>query len=156
MKNPVKGNLRIVGIDPGKSGGIAVISEDKIKASKTPYEPIQMSLLITSAVNSAHIDDEKLIVYIENVHAFPTDGRSSAFKFGCNYGMWLGILAANNITPIKVSPFKWMQEFAPLPKIKKERKQMLKEIAQEMFPSIKVTLSTADAILIAVYGVNNE
>ena len=146
----------IVGIDPGKSGGIAVISEGNIKASKTPYEPIQMSLTVSSAVNSAHIENEKLKVYIENVHAFPTDGRSSAFKFGCNYGMWLGILASNNITPIKVSPFKWMQEFAPLPKIKKERKQMLKQIAQEMFPDIRVTLSTADAILIAVYGVNNE
>jgi len=156
MKSPAERNSLIVGIDPGKSGGIAVVSESTIKASKTPLDTIQMSMLVKSAVNSAYIDNQKLTVYIENVHAFPTDGRSSAFKFGMNYGMWLGILASNNLTPIKVSPFKWMQEFAPLPKQKKERKRMLKQIAQEMFPSIKVTLNTADAILIAVYGVNNE
>lgn len=149
-------SVRTIGIDPGKSGGIAIISEDEIIAVKTPYEPIQMSMLVTSAVNSAHVKNEKVSVYIENVHAFPTDGRSSAFKFGTNYGMWLGILATHKLTPIKVSPFKWMQQFQPLSKIKKERKQMLKEIAQEMFPKIRVTLSTSDAILIAVYGVNNE
>ena len=28
-------------------------------------------------------------VAIENVHAFPTESKSSSFKFGTNFGMWL-------------------------------------------------------------------
>ena len=157
----MKNTKTIVAIDPGKSGGVAVVHYDNSHILSSvlyncPDSTKDMANIIRSVENSCIIDDKKLSIVIEHVWSFPTDARSSAFKFGTNYGMWLGILATNNITPIKVSPFKWMQEFAPLPKIKKERKQMLKQIAQEMFPDIRVTLNTADAILIAVYGVNNE
>ena len=146
----------IIGIDPGKSGGVAVISEDKINLANTPEEPIGMANVISSALNSAYIDNERLTTYIENVHAFPTDARSSAFKFGMNYGMWLGILGAYKIEVKKVSPYKWMEPYKPLPKIKQERKSKLKEIAQGLCPDIRVTLKTCDAFLIALYGKNNE
>ena len=79
----------IIGIDPGKSGGVAVISEDKINLANTPEEPIGMANVISSALNSAYINNERLITYIENVHAFPTDARSSAFKFGKYMGLLL-------------------------------------------------------------------
>jgi hypothetical protein len=146
----------IIGIDPGKKGGVAVLSEKKVELINTPEEPIGMANVISSALNSAYIDNERLTTYIENVHAFPTDARSSAFKFGMNYGMWLGILGAYKIEVKKVSPFKWMEPYKPLPKIKQERKAKLKEIAQELCPDIRVTLRTADAFLIALYGKNNE
>ena len=146
----------IIGIDPGKSGGAAIISEDKIKLINTPEEPTGMADIISSTINSAYIESDKLIAYIENVHAFPTDARSSAFKFGMNYGMWLGILGAYKIEVKKVAPFKWMEPYKPLPKIKQERKAKLKEIAQGLCPDIRVTLRTADAFLIALYGLNNE
>ena len=35
---------------------------------------------------------------------------------------------------------------------KREWKNRLKQLAQQMFPGTKVTLNTADAILLAVYG----
>lgn len=146
----------IIGIDPGKKGGVAVLSEKKVKLINTPEEPIGMANVISSALNSAYIDNERLTTYIENVHAFPTDTRSSAFKFGMNYGMWLGILGAYKVEVKKVSPFKWMEPYKPLPKVKKERKAKLKEIAQELCPDIRVTLYTCDAFLIAIYGKNNE
>tara|TARA_Y100000310_G_C20677007_1_gene813674 strand:- start:926 stop:1378 length:453 start_codon:yes stop_codon:yes gene_type:complete len=147
--------LTVVGIDPGKSGGIAIISEDKVLAYKTPNTPHKMADIVRTVVNTANIDGDRIKVYIENVWAFPTDTRSSAFKFGMNYGMWFGILGTFKLPMIKITPQTWMKGYAPLPKIKKERKAMLKEIAQEMFPELKVTYSTADAILIAVYGGNN-
>ena len=146
----------IIGIDPGKKGGVAVLSEKKAELINTPEEPIGMANVISSALNSAYINNERLITYIENVHAFPTDARSSAFKFGMNYGMWLGILGAYKIEVKKVSPFKWMEPHKPLPKIKQERKSKLKEIAQGLCPDIRVTLKTCDAFLIALYGLNNE
>ena len=39
-----------------------------------------------------------------------------------------------------------------LPKDRQERKQTLKQIAQGLLPENKVTLATADAILIAKYA----
>ena len=43
-----------------------------------------------------------------------------------------------------------------LPKIKKERKHMLKLWASEMSDLDKITLYNADAILIALYGAQME
>tara|TARA_R100000664_G_scaffold8968_1_gene14780 strand:- start:7555 stop:8007 length:453 start_codon:yes stop_codon:yes gene_type:complete len=144
-----------IGIDPGKSGGIAIIKEEGIIAKSTPKEATGMARILRNVQNEAHIDSENINIFIENVHAFPTDSRSGAFKFGTNFGLWLGILGAYNLDYERVSPRKWMSDFAPLPKIKKERKTMLKQIAQDMFPDIKVTYKVSDAILIAVWGVNN-
>ena len=79
----------VIGIDPGKSGGVAVISEDTLKLKNTPEEATGMADIISSALNSAYIENEKLTAYIENVHAFPTDARSSAFKFGKYMGLLL-------------------------------------------------------------------
>ena len=97
-----------------------------------------------------------MIAYIEQVHAFPTDARSSAFKFGRNYGEWLGVLGALRIKTIHVTPQKWMKYYKEkfkmaLPKDKQQRKRKLKEIAAN-YTDKKVTLYNADAILIAVYG----
>ena len=123
---------------------------------KCPREPIGMASIISSASNSAYIEGEKIKAVIEKVWAFPTDTRSSSFKFGTNYGMWIGILASHNIIYTEVPPQTWMKEYQPLPKKKTERKRMLKLIAQEKFPDNKVTLHTSDAALIALWGKNNE
>ena len=118
----------VIGIDPGKSGGVAVISEDTLKLKNTPEEATGMADIVRSAQSISYVEGEELTAYIENVHAFPTDGRSSAFKFGMNYGMWLGILGAYRVNVIKVTPRVWMNDYAPLSKIKNERKKELKII----------------------------
>ena len=146
----------VIGIDPGKGGGIGVLRGKNIKLMSTPIEPIGMADILHSAHNTAYVENEDIKVYIENVHAFPTDGRSSAFKFGMNYGIWLGILGSLKIKPIKVHPRVWMKEYQPLSKKKQERKNELKTLAQDLFPDVKVTLKTSDAALIAFWGMNNE
>ena len=115
-----------------------------------------MSNLINNATNSAYIDSHSVCAYIEHVHAFPTDARSAAFKFGVNYGKWLGILGVHKIKTVFVSPQKWQKYWKErleiiLPKDKQGRKRRLKEIAKEYYPEIKVTLDTADAIVMAYY-----
>ena len=99
---------------------------------------------------------KNIVAYLERVHAFPTDGRSSAFKFGMNYGEWIGILASMRIETVLVTPQKWMKHFKEkfnikLPKEKPQRKRKLKEIASQ-YTDRTITLYNADAILIAVYG----
>jgi len=127
-----------------------------VSMAKCPSEPTGMADLISAAKNTAYIEGESINAVIEKVWAFPTDTRSSSFKFGTNYGMWIGILASHKISYTEVVPQVWMKEYQPLPKIKQERKRMLKQIAQEKFPHNKVTLNTSDAALIALWGQNNE
>ena len=97
------------------------------------------------------ITSKNTIAIIEKVHSFPNQGVASTFKFGNNFGQWQGILASMDIPYIEVSPQKWMKMFQPLPKDKGDRKRRLKEIAIKYHPEIKVTLDTADAIVMAYY-----
>lgn len=144
----------IIGIDPGAKGGVAIYDEtkDKMVLHKCPETPKEMAAII----NTAKVKDKNVFCVIEKVHAFPTDARSSAFKFGCNFGKWLGILGAYDIPILEVTPQVWMRPLQPLSKIKRERKNELKQIAINLFPENKITLSTSDAALMVVWYVNNE
>lgn len=142
-KTTISSETKYLAIDPGKSGGIALLSEDSVEAYKCPPTFKEMAELIKK-INS----NNSYICVLEKVHAFPTDARSSAFKFGTNYGVWMGILESNNIEYELVMPRKWQKDFN-LPKIKKERKQELKTIAKCFYE--KATLYTADAICMAVW-----
>tara|TARA_R110002074_G_scaffold299085_2_gene470593 strand:- start:222 stop:728 length:507 start_codon:yes stop_codon:yes gene_type:complete len=160
MSNVIWSNV-IWGIDPGKGGGIAVSVYGSIteyhKYPKTIDELRQLMKMIQDKWNG------KPVAYLEQVHAFPTDGRSSAFKFGTNYGVWQGFLGALDIECNLVSPQVWMKPLG-LSKDKKLRKNEIKAMAQKIVddqkdePKInkKVTLNTSDAILINVYGWQQE
>ena len=147
-----------VGIDPGKSGGLVKIHSRNYECSmhKCPDTTQGMSSLLKNAKDSAFKDNLPILVAIEKVHAFPTDARSSAFKFGMNYGMWLGIIGSLNIPLVLVTPQMWMKSYAPLPKIKQERKRKIKEIATEIFEDVynnekRITYAISDAALIALW-----
>ena len=147
----------ILAIDPGARGGVVAMTEEgMIECDKCPKDIGEMSLIISDIINECHVKDYDLTTYIENVHAFPTDARNSAFKFGMNYGMWLGMIASNNVVPIKITPQKWQQAYQPLSKIKKDRKKELHQIASDMFPDVKVTYLICDALLIAAYGMSYD
>ena len=89
--------IAVMAIDPGKKGGLIAITEDSvIECSKCPESIDSMASIVNHVVNKCYVENYDLITYIENVHAFPTDGRSSAFKFGVNFGTWLGILGSNH------------------------------------------------------------
>tara|TARA_R110002020_G_scaffold256273_2_gene469912 strand:- start:16728 stop:17240 length:513 start_codon:yes stop_codon:yes gene_type:complete len=146
----------IIGIDPGKSGGMAIIKwGNTVKNTKicTAFKCPQTIDEMSSFIKMLQKDAAYITCYLENVHAFPTDGRSSAFKFGVNFGVWQGILSSFDIKTELVTPRTWQSAYGKLPKIKKDRKNMIKEIATKE-TGIKSTLATADAICIALYGYN--
>jgi hypothetical protein len=151
----------IIGIDPGKSGAVAVWNEGIDKVIKCPSDAEKMANIFSTLKTDSWVDgDGKIVAYIEQVHAFPTDARSSAFKFGKNYGEWIGVLGTLKIRTIYVTPQKWMKYYKEklkieLPKDKQQRKRKLKEIAAN-YTDKKITLYNADAILIAVYGFITE
>jgi len=150
FKTPFK---KCIGIDPGKSGGVAVIEEDgTTTVYKCPSEVKDMALLIGMCLEN--VAAYRTAVFLEKVWAFPTDARKTAFVFGTNYGQWQGILASHELEIRYVTPKEWQAHFnieKGLPK--KVRKKQLKDIAIKNNSGInKITLSTADALLIAVYG----
>ncbi len=143
------------GIDPGKGGGICILDkEGKIKfLSKFLDTEVEMASWLNDILESNDFSlTYSLFINIEKVWAFPGQGVSSCFNFGKNFGTWLGILAALKISHKEVPPQRWMKHHGAMPKDKKDRKNHIKRLAMQRYPNEKITLATADAVLIALYN----
>ena len=155
-------NKTIIGIDPGANGALCFTSSETKQMHEYKCHKLIGGRTVAASVAVNAFKSDKIVAYIEKVHAMPHDGRSSLFKFGVNYGVWLGILHSrreiNKI--VEVSPQKLMKFWEnkigeKLPKIKKDRKNKLKEMAS-VFTEKPARLWNADAVLITMYGMHME
>ena len=138
--------MKYIGIDPGINGGVAVIDNYySISTFKCPKTPVEMAEALKETI------DDEAVALLEKVHSFPGQGVVSTFTFGANYGQWQGILSALGVKYELITPKMWQKKYQPLSKEKKDRKNQLKQLAKDKFPSEKVTLYTSDAILLALY-----
>lgn len=145
-----------IGIDPGKSGGIVGLVDTDVGIVVATCSAFKELSEAKANLEWCKEYSQNCEALIENVHAFPTDGRSSAFKFGKNAGQWEGLLSAMDIPLTKVVPSKWMHWYGDIPKNKQERKNHLKAIANDKLQNeigcdYKATLKTADAFLISYF-----
>ena len=143
--------MNILGIDPGVGGGMALLSEGDtpmLASIKNYTEKDIKSVLQVFTMTPC-------ICFIEKVHAAPGQGVSSMFTFGQNYGFWRGLLTAYEIPFEEVSPQTWQGCIGfrtPRGASYNDRKRLLKQRAEQLYPSALITLGTADAVLIAEYG----
>jgi Holliday junction resolvasome RuvABC endonuclease subunit len=138
--------MTIIGIDPGTNGGIAWITDGKPCVEKMPDTLQDLWELVLSAIDETY---EMTFAYIEQVHSSPQMGVKSAFTFGNGFGHLEMALTAAGIPFERVRPQVWQKELGCLTK---GDKNVTKRKAQELFPGMKVTHATADALLIAAYG----
>jgi len=99
-----------IGIDPGQSGGLAIIDTRLSEPRVVPMPLAGKSVdwaevaywlrLFAPATRSA-------VAYVEKVSAMPKQGVSSTFKFGCNVGGIHGVLGALGIPMALVTPQAW-------------------------------------------------
>jgi crossover junction endodeoxyribonuclease RuvC len=104
----------IIGIDPGKSGGIAAYCDGKIAVNPMPDSVAGKRDLIVGMLNTApdghvllDIRYKNCICYIEDVHAMPGQGVTSMFNFGYGLGELYGILSVLDIPVVAVTPQAW-------------------------------------------------
>lgn len=148
-----------LGIDPGASGGLAEVGVSSkrlyVKSTKMPdTEKDLWNWVEERGIGLLEMGDEVFAV-IEKVHAMPGNGVSGMFKFGQNYGFLRACLIAASIPFEEVQPRAWQKALGIPPRDKDESgtvwKNRLKAKAQQLYPSVGVTLATADALLIATY-----
>jgi hypothetical protein len=151
-----------IAIDPGKSGGVAWSVAGEFRAAKAPESLGDRLDLLKRVVAEARSGTEHPGALVEAVHGglfagagprCPVCGRArgmgavSAFSFGEDYGRWLGLLSGLGVPVTLVTPQAWMKRVGNLPAERADRKKRLKEMAQLRFPHLKVTLATADALM---------
>lgn len=141
--------MTIIGLDPGTNGGIAWITDGKPCAEKMPDTLQDLWELIVSISLNAGGGGTGVHAYLEQVYSSPQQGVKSAFTFGNGFGHLEMALTAAGIPFTRVRPQIWQKELNCLTG---GQKNITKQRAQELFPSIKVTHAIADALLIAKYG----
>jgi len=167
-----------LGVDPGASGGIGVIRDsfDKgliAEAFKMPATEMDLCELLESlcstedTINYIKTGRREVFCYLEKAQAFPgsqkvtkcprcsivlktrqSQGVSSTFKFGMQYGTLKGILTALHIPFELIRPVDWQRALGCMTK---GDKNISKNKAQQLFPDIKVTHAKADALLLSEY-----
>ena len=153
--------MRIIGIDPGLSGAIAILEDNKIKElfdmpvmpdGKKNKRQLNSALLVKLIKdNIKNLEDTVMVV--EQVNAMPGQGVTSMFNFGQTFGAIKGICAALGLPIFFVRPAKWKKHFELI----NSSKDSSRTKAIEMYPSISEQLSKkkdvnkSDAILIARY-----
>ena len=153
--------MRIIGIDPGLSGGIAILDDLKIydifdmpimsegKKNKNQLNSAQL----VNILNKHVLKKENTFVIVEQVSAMPGQGVTSMFNFGQTFGAIKGICAALELPIFFVRPSKWKKHFELI----NSSKDASRTKVIEMYPSIssrltkKKDVNKADAILIARY-----
>lgn len=143
--------MTIIGIDPGKAGGIAWIRDGNVAVEKMPDTLKDLWELMESILSEVPMiyRQKETMAYIEQVSSSPQQGVVSAFTFGQGYGRLEMALTAANVPFKRVTPQVWQKAMKCLTG---GNKNVSKGRAQEIFPSLKITHSTADALLIAEYG----
>ena len=156
---PVPSFSRVIGIDPGASGAIALlvsgvlvsvhdmptVTVERNKSQKRQVCPAGLSLLMQQ------LSPHKAIV--EKVGAMPGQGVSSMFSFGRSVGIIEGVLAARQIPVTFVTPQSWQKQSGAA-----KGKDGSRQRVMELFPSQAHLFARvkddgrADAVLIALAG----
>ena len=146
-----------VGIDPGKNGGFAICDGKRVWSERMPETEPDIVGLIREIVDGAQAEGQPLTFYVEDVPKFVGKfvPSSSSFVLGRNFGVLLGSLYAMRCRVVLLRPQEWQRRLGlgTSRGMKSSAwKNKLKERAQQLFPAQKVTLATADALLILEAG----
>ncbi len=149
----------VIGIDPGNSGGIAVIPGPE-REWETPWAE---QIPLCGKEIDGHQLAERLqdigpgIVIIEKAQAMPGQGVTSMFNYGRGFGLILGVLEGLGIPYRLVTPQAWKNRvLAGTPK----DKSAAANYVRKAYPTINLTPGKkqkphdgmADAACIADYG----
>ena len=106
--------MKIIGIDPGLSGAIVILEENKVlgmfdmpvmaegKKNKRQLNSAQLVNIINEHIKK----NEEIAVVVEQVNAMPGQGVTSMFNFGQTFGAIKGV-CASRIANFFVRPSKW-------------------------------------------------
>ncbi len=151
--------MKIIGIDPGLSGAIAILKDNKVidifdmpvmSEGKKNKKQLNSAQLV-NIINENTEKNEETFVVVEQVNAMPGQGVTSMFNFGQTFGAIKGVCAALQLPIFFVRPSKWKKHFELI----NSSKDASRTKVIEMYPSLahllskKKDVNKSDAILIA-------
>lgn len=152
----------IIGIDPGKSGALALIGWNLRKplladtptimtGGKRQYDVAGMLAILRRFRHQGPLQ-----AVLEQSQAMPKQGVTSTFSIGEGFGIWQGLLAGLEIPYTLVRPVQWKREMLSGIAVRDKGASVLR--AKQLYPTSAQELSRikdhnrAEAILLAAWG----
>lgn len=138
-----------IGIDPGKSGALALLTEDG-QCTVVPFHESAYITILSAASGPSSV------CCLEKVGAMPGQGVVSMFNFGHNLGYIEGLLQAFDIPYQLVPPQTWKKEFC----VTSDKNTSI-EVCRKLFPHVSLLPTSksrkpsdgmAEAMLMAEYA----
>lgn len=151
------------GADPGASGGLAALSSagQVYTLPLKDLEPMRVWEWLAGfgELSTRYATMELVTGYIPGREGMAHGGQpgSHMFNFGRSVGVLIGLLTAAAIPFEEVRPQTWQKYLGIVPRNRKggetqpQFKARLKDFAQGLYPSVKLTLGTCDSLLLAHY-----
>jgi Holliday junction resolvasome RuvABC endonuclease subunit len=157
--------IAYVGIDPGLSGAMALLSRDEKILELTDMPVFKLTK------NKRSLDIDRVVgvledwrgfhgafrVMLERQQSMPQQGVSSTFTTGVGFGSLLGVLAAQKVRHEIVSPAAWKKSIFGAGKHQKGASGAL---CSRLWPGTDLgrrqSHDRSDALLIALYGLRND
>ena len=145
----------IAGIDPGKEGGIATVSQQRLVWA-TPMPMSGKEVDGHAIAEILHAQRPSLVV-IEKAQAMPKQGGVSMFRYGDGYGLIKGVCEGLGLPYVLVTPQAWKKRI--LAGTAKDKEAAINYVRRS-WPSVDLTPGAkrkphdgmADAICMAEYG----
>lgn len=158
--------MRVLGIDPGLGGAMAIVDSCSLPRLIVGDMPVVHTA--HGKGKRAHINAWFMrewirsefpidLAILEQVNAMPGQGVTSMFRFGQAAGICQGLLVGMGIKTILVLPRKWKTEMG----VGREKDQA-RAIITDMYPAFagefkrKKDVDRAEAALMAVYGIRTN
>ncbi len=141
---------RVVGIDPGLSGAIALLEGENVEGWDMPVSDKRISPALLATILR---DVKPDLVVIENVASRPGQGVASSFKFGDCAGVCRAVPAVLGYSVRFVTPASWKRHHGLSADKEESRRRAL-----ELWPGNaglfkrKKDEARAEAALIAAFG----
>lgn len=140
----------VLAFDPGVSGGWAWLAPNSEAVELYAWRTEAEFLEFLEPINPAGY-----VAVVEDVPAFVASATSNAssFKLGYNFGFLVGALRSRRFPVELVKPRDWQKGIRGLkPRMGyTDRKRTIKDNAARLYPQLKITNATADAVMIMDY-----
>jgi hypothetical protein len=147
-----------VGIDPGKSGGIAAVgpAEGQVRVIAMPESPAELHKALVELTGGGIG-----FVFMEKAQPMPKQGVVSVYNYGHHNGFIEGILVGLGVRHMLFKPQVWQKVMHLGADSKLELKARSLQVCQRIFPGVsllptpkcrKPSDGMAEALLIAEYG----
>jgi len=148
----------VLGIDPGQTGGLALIHDTGVLVGAILMPLIRHTKKPTVDLTAvdAWLDDQwPDRIVIEYVHSMPAQGVASSFQFGRMFGAAEMMAPLFKAAPIYVTPQKWKKHFGLTADKKQAMEAATKMYGNKYWP-LKKHEGVAEAALIATWGLTHE